>query len=210
MCWVERIHSLSPGKALGEMQPSVKLFVRVGRRVRLTNPGRGDQGSSGLKAYNVNGLLPNTINYSTKFGHHPAQECARVMKPAKTKFVTISSTPTCGTASGRAGRDAGSARFDRRCVLVPPLHGWERLQLLLGEEAGTDQEPHPLGSLYREAAAPTGHHIDREMRVFPVFVLFWPHVKRRGLHVTEENLAVAYTEVIAREAHWTGTVATSA
>ncbi len=51
----------------------------------------------GLKSYNVNGLLPGTINYSTIFGHDPAQTCAWVMKAGKTGFTAISSTPTCGT-----------------------------------------------------------------------------------------------------------------
>jgi len=51
----------------------------------------------GLKSYNVNGLLPITINYSTIFGHDPAQTCAWVMKAEKTGFVAISSQPTCGT-----------------------------------------------------------------------------------------------------------------
>jgi hypothetical protein len=50
----------------------------------------------GLKSYNVNGLLPISINYSTIFGHDPAQECAWVMKAGKTGFSAISSTPTCG------------------------------------------------------------------------------------------------------------------
>jgi branched-chain amino acid transport system substrate-binding protein len=51
----------------------------------------------GLKAYNVNGLLPITINYSTIFGHDPAQTCAWVMRAEKTGFAVVSPTPTCGT-----------------------------------------------------------------------------------------------------------------
>jgi ABC-type branched-subunit amino acid transport system substrate-binding protein len=51
----------------------------------------------GLTSYNVNGLLPITINYSTIFGHNPAETCAWVMKAEKTGFVAISSQPTCGT-----------------------------------------------------------------------------------------------------------------
>jgi ABC-type branched-subunit amino acid transport system substrate-binding protein len=50
----------------------------------------------GLKAYNVNGLLPITINYSTIFGHNPSQTCAWVMKAGKTGFTAISAQPTCG------------------------------------------------------------------------------------------------------------------
>ena len=49
----------------------------------------------GIKAYNGNGLLPITINYSTIFGHDPAN-CAWVMKATKTGFVPVSSQPFCG------------------------------------------------------------------------------------------------------------------
>jgi len=48
-----------------------------------------------IKAYNGNGLLPITINYSTIFGHDPAN-CAWVMKATKTGFVPVSSQPFCG------------------------------------------------------------------------------------------------------------------
>ncbi len=51
----------------------------------------------GLKSYNVNGLLPNPINYSTIFGHDLPQQCSWVMEAEKTGFVPISSKPTCGT-----------------------------------------------------------------------------------------------------------------
>jgi Periplasmic binding protein len=48
-----------------------------------------------IKSYNGNGLLPITINYSTIFGHDPAN-CAWVVKAAKTGFTPISSKPFCG------------------------------------------------------------------------------------------------------------------
>jgi len=48
-----------------------------------------------IKAYNGNGLLPITVNYSTIFGHDPAN-CAWVMKATKTGFVPVSSQPFCG------------------------------------------------------------------------------------------------------------------
>ena len=50
----------------------------------------------GLKAYNANGLLPITINYSTIFGHDPAQTCAWFLQAQKTAFVPVSSKPVCG------------------------------------------------------------------------------------------------------------------
>jgi branched-chain amino acid transport system substrate-binding protein len=49
----------------------------------------------GLKSYNANGLLPDTINYSTIFGHD-SPNCTWVMKAGANGFTPISSTPTCG------------------------------------------------------------------------------------------------------------------
>jgi len=49
-----------------------------------------------LKSYNGNGLLPVTINYSTIFGHDPAQSCGWYLKAEKNGFVPTSSTPVCG------------------------------------------------------------------------------------------------------------------
>ena len=51
-----------------------------------------------LKSYNANGLLPQSINYSTAFGHDPAKTCAWVMEAEKTGFKVASGTqPVCGT-----------------------------------------------------------------------------------------------------------------
>jgi branched-chain amino acid transport system substrate-binding protein len=49
----------------------------------------------GLKSYNANGLLPQSINYATVFGHD-LPECTWIMKAQKTGFVAVSSKPTCG------------------------------------------------------------------------------------------------------------------
>jgi hypothetical protein len=49
-----------------------------------------------LKAYNGNGILPETINYSTIFGHDLAQTCGWYMEAEKNAFVAASSTPSCG------------------------------------------------------------------------------------------------------------------
>jgi branched-chain amino acid transport system substrate-binding protein len=51
----------------------------------------------GLKSYNDNGMLPQSINYATIFGHDPAQECTWVMQADKTGFTPVSSQPVCGT-----------------------------------------------------------------------------------------------------------------
>jgi branched-chain amino acid transport system substrate-binding protein len=70
-----------------------------GMEMAGTNPSRAAviKDLRGLKSYNVNGLLPGNINYSTIFGHDPAKTCAWVMQANKTGFTAISSKPTCGT-----------------------------------------------------------------------------------------------------------------
>ena len=49
-----------------------------------------------LKSYNGNGLLPESINYSTVFGHDLPQTCGWYMQAHKTEFVPSSSEPVCG------------------------------------------------------------------------------------------------------------------
>jgi branched-chain amino acid transport system substrate-binding protein len=51
----------------------------------------------GLKSYDVNGLLPNPINYSTIFGHDLPKQCTWIMKAVKNGFVPWSTQPFCGT-----------------------------------------------------------------------------------------------------------------
>jgi branched-chain amino acid transport system substrate-binding protein len=50
-----------------------------------------------ITSYNANGLLPQSIDYSTIFGHDPAKECAWVLQAQKSGFIPVSSQPTCGT-----------------------------------------------------------------------------------------------------------------
>jgi branched-chain amino acid transport system substrate-binding protein len=49
-----------------------------------------------LKSYNGNGLLPETINYSTDFGKDLPQSCGWYMLAGKNGFTAISSSPYCG------------------------------------------------------------------------------------------------------------------
>ncbi len=51
----------------------------------------------GIKSYNANGLLPQSINYSTIFGHDLPKQCAWVMQAEKSGFKAVSSQPSCGT-----------------------------------------------------------------------------------------------------------------
>ena len=51
----------------------------------------------GVKSYNANGLLPESINYSTIFGHDLPQTCAWIMQAGSNGFTAVSSKPFCGT-----------------------------------------------------------------------------------------------------------------
>jgi branched-chain amino acid transport system substrate-binding protein len=50
-----------------------------------------------VKAYNGNGLLPGTINFSTIFGHNTPESCAWYMKAEKSGYAATSANPVCGT-----------------------------------------------------------------------------------------------------------------
>jgi branched-chain amino acid transport system substrate-binding protein len=50
-----------------------------------------------LTSYNGNGLLPQTINFSTIFGHDLPKACGWYMIAGKTAFIPSSSSPVCGT-----------------------------------------------------------------------------------------------------------------
>jgi branched-chain amino acid transport system substrate-binding protein len=50
----------------------------------------------GVTAYNVNGLLANSINYSTIFGHDPPEACLWFLQAQSTGFVPVSPQPSCG------------------------------------------------------------------------------------------------------------------
>ena len=49
-----------------------------------------------IKAYNGNGLLPFTINYSTQFGKMSNPNCVWLTKAAKNGYVPIGKNPVCG------------------------------------------------------------------------------------------------------------------
>jgi hypothetical protein len=55
------------------------------------------QALRGLKSYNGNGLLAESINYSTIFGHDLPKLCGWYMIAEKNGFVPSSTSPTCGT-----------------------------------------------------------------------------------------------------------------
>jgi ABC-type branched-subunit amino acid transport system substrate-binding protein len=49
-----------------------------------------------ITSYNANGLLPQSINFSTIFGHDPKEECTWMMQAKSKGFVPVSSKPFCG------------------------------------------------------------------------------------------------------------------
>jgi branched-chain amino acid transport system substrate-binding protein len=63
----------------------------------------------GLKSYNDNGMLPQSINYATIFGHDLPQQCTWIMQAGKNGFTPVSSKPVCGTdIPGTSTANAGS------------------------------------------------------------------------------------------------------
>ncbi len=48
-----------------------------------------------VTSYNDNGLLPQSFNYTTDFGHNPA-ECTWVLKAESKGFTPVSDQPICG------------------------------------------------------------------------------------------------------------------
>jgi branched-chain amino acid transport system substrate-binding protein len=50
----------------------------------------------GITSYNGNGLLPQSWDYVTAFGHDSAKSCAWMMQANKTGFTAVSSQPFCG------------------------------------------------------------------------------------------------------------------
>lgn len=50
----------------------------------------------GIKSYNANGLLPQSLDFATDFGHDPAQSCSWMVRATKTGFTPVSTKPFCG------------------------------------------------------------------------------------------------------------------
>lgn len=50
----------------------------------------------GIKSYNGNGLLPQSWDYATAFGHDSAKSCAWMMQANRTGFRLVSSQQFCG------------------------------------------------------------------------------------------------------------------
>jgi branched-chain amino acid transport system substrate-binding protein len=63
-----------------------------------------------LKSYNDNGMLPQTIDYATIFGHNLPKQCTWIMQAEKNGFKPVSSQPFCGTdIPGTSTANVGSS-----------------------------------------------------------------------------------------------------
>jgi branched-chain amino acid transport system substrate-binding protein len=50
----------------------------------------------GVKSYDADGLLPQSLDFSTDFGHDDPKSCSWMMQATKTGFTPVSSQPYCG------------------------------------------------------------------------------------------------------------------
>ncbi len=50
-----------------------------------------------VKSYNDSGMLPQSIDYATIFGHDLPKQCTWIMQAGKNGFTPVSSQPFCGT-----------------------------------------------------------------------------------------------------------------
>ena len=73
-----------------------------------------------IKSYNGNGLLPESINYSTIFGHDLPQSCGWYMRAEKTAFVP-SSSGQCAAMTSLGPRPQPLRK--RRVVRAPQVPG---------------------------------------------------------------------------------------
>jgi hypothetical protein len=61
-----------------------------------------------LKSYDGNGLLPESINYSTIFGHNLPKSCGWYMKATKNGFQATSTAPVCSGYIPHSGTPVAS------------------------------------------------------------------------------------------------------
>ncbi|HEX4219028.1 MAG TPA: ABC transporter substrate-binding protein [Acidimicrobiales bacterium] len=62
-----------------------------------------------VKSYNANGLIPETINFSTVFGHDPNPTCYYFLTAKPSGFVPLSNSPVCGTKIPNSNQIANPA-----------------------------------------------------------------------------------------------------
>lgn len=85
--------------------------------------------------------------------------------------------------------------------MLDPARNAEFIDLRICEDAGPDQEAHPLGIVERELPAAARHYVEEKLGVFPVLELAAAHVKRLAVDLSELHIGVADHEFPARVAH---------
>jgi branched-chain amino acid transport system substrate-binding protein len=87
-----------PTYIVDESWAGADLMIK-GLQLAGNNPTRGSvvKALRGIKSYNANGLLPQSINFSTIFGHNLPKQCSWYLQAGKNGFVPLSSTPVCGS-----------------------------------------------------------------------------------------------------------------
>jgi branched-chain amino acid transport system substrate-binding protein len=87
-----------PTYIVDESWVGADLMIK-GLQLAGNNPTRGSvvKALRGIKSYNANGLLPQSINFSTIFGHNLPEQCSWYLQARKNGFVPLSSTPVCGS-----------------------------------------------------------------------------------------------------------------
>jgi branched-chain amino acid transport system substrate-binding protein len=83
------------------------LFIK-GLQLAGPNPTRSAFISKlrGLTSYNGGGLLPQSYNYATIFGHDAPQTCSYYLQAQATNFKLVSNTPICGSDIPGTGKKA--------------------------------------------------------------------------------------------------------
>ena len=87
-----------PTYVVDEAWVGADLMIK-GLQLAGRNPSRSAviKAIRGIKSYNGNGLLPESINFSTIFGHNLPKQCAWYLQARKNGFVPLSTQPECGT-----------------------------------------------------------------------------------------------------------------
>src|SRR6202034_4119968 len=101
--------------------------------------------------------------------------------------------------------------LQRSRPLLNPSRSAQRAYLLTGKHARADQEAHTLGPLKREHAPASRHHVQDNLRVFPILELAAAHIKRRlAAQGGQQHIAVADQELSTRIAHRRAAIAAAA
>jgi hypothetical protein len=91
--------------------------------------------------------------------------------------------------------------------LSDPAGGAEGRDLIIGEDAGADEEADAFGVVEGELATAAGDYVERELGMLPVFELALAHVERLAVNFAQLHVRVADEKLAARIAHGGAAVA---